>query len=456
MHELPRPPREEQALREVGTTEVRSAAARWAALGFLATIAVVPAAQIVEQARDPDRRWFDPWPELAAGAARAAGRAGQGALLAANRELLAALDRFDERLEEESVIQRALLPWGQWALTRLGGVGNEQAYLGREAWLFYRPDVDQVTGPGFLEPRVLTKRALGGEAWEERPQPDPLPALVGFARDLEARGIELVVLPVPGKASIHPERLSRRAGTGAAALRNPSWETFVRRLDAERIDVLDLGPLLFRVGNGGSPAYLATDTHWAPGAMEAVAEALATHLDPSLAREGARPQVATWARREAAVEGRGDIAAMLRLPPSRELYPREHVLTHPVLDAAGRLWRPERGAPVLLLGDSFTNVYSDPALGWGSGAGLGEQVAYFLGGPVDRIAQNAGGAYTTRQELARQLAADPERLDRVRVVVYQFAERELSFGDWKAIELPETTKQISTPPPAVLPSSGPE
>ena len=42
--------------------------------------------------------------------------------------------------------------------------------------------------------------------------------------------------------------------------------------------------------------------------------------------------------------------------------------------------------------------------------------------------------FATRAMLQRT----PERLDGKRVVVDQFAERELAFGDWKVIGLPES------------------
>ena len=108
-----------------------------------------------------------------------------------------------------------------------------------------------------------------------------------------------------------------------------------------------------------------------------------------------------------------------------------------VLDAAGRLWRRDPAAEVLLLGDSFTNVYSDPALGWGRGAGLAEQLAYELARPVDKLALNAGGAHATREALARALASGRTSLAGKRVVIYQFAARELSTGDWRAVDLGE-------------------
>ena len=86
-------------------------------------------------------------------------------------------------------------------------------------------------------------------------------------------------------------------------------------------------------------------------------------------------------------------------------------------------------------GDSFAAIYSASELGWGAGAGLPERLAARLGLPVDRIVQNAGGASATRERLARELAADPARLDGVRVVVWIFAAREWSRGAWRDVLL---------------------
>ena len=106
-----------------------------------------------------------------------------------------------------------------------------------------------------------------------------------------------------------------------------------------------------------------------------------------------------------------------------------------MLQADRRAWEPRADADLLLLGDSFTNVYSQPDLGWGEGAGLAEQLSYELQRPVDRIAINAGGAWSARERLAAELRRGNDRLAGKRVVVYEFAARELTSGDWRRIDL---------------------
>ena len=431
------PEREAQALREVGRTEISRPAAALLAVLFLATLVAVPAirpwsgsgeatlapfGELASRLRQPAEVLREPGPPAEDGAPEGRG------LLPANRRLIAALRAFEDRLEGGSWPRSRLLPPLQQLLTGRLGVGNEQAYPGRGGWLYYRPDVDHLSGPGFLDPAQLARRSRAGNAWEEPPQPDPVVALTGFARQVGERGAALVVLPVPVKPAIRPESLAR-AGGPAPPVRNPSWPELRRRLEAAGVAVVDPAPAL--AGLAGE-RYLRTDTHWRPEAVEEAARLLAAAIEPRLAPRAAG---GSWRRRPVVVEGLGDIAAMLRLPAGQRLFAAERVEIAMVLDAAGRPWRRDPAAEVLLLGDSFTNVYSDPALGWGRGAGLAEQLAYELGRPVDKLALNAGGAYATRAALARTLATGRVRLAGKRVVVYQFATRELSGGDWRLVEL---------------------
>ena len=124
---------------------------------------------------------------------------------------------------------------------------------------------------------------------------------------------------------------------------------------------------------------------------------------------------------------------LLTLPATHPLKEPERVTIQRVETAEGSPWRADPHADVLLLGDSFTNIYSQSDLGWGTGAGLAEQLSYYLGRPIDRLALNSGGALNTRQRLAQELATGHDRLAGKKVVVYQFAVRELAIGDWRVI-----------------------
>lgn len=416
-----RPEREEQALREAGRTDVSRTVSGMLVALFLATVVLVPLLEpILSDSSD--------LVEVALGVPPTVRAARQDGLLAANRALLAGMKRFEDSMEEESFLRDWVLPGTQHMLGTLG-VGNEQAYLGREGWLFLRADFDHVTGPGFLEARVLRSAHLEGSR-----AADPLPAILALDRDLAARGVELIVMPTPVKPTVHPEFL-RADGDGP--IHNPSFSDFVDRLESAGIQVFDPSIVLAaEKARGQGPVYLRTDTHWNASTVELTARELADVLENLVDQSRASTQ--QFVRRHASVAGQGDIARLLRHSDAQEAWTSEKTEVSRVLTRQGRPWKPDRDSEVLLLGDSFTNVYSEAALGWGTGAGLAEQLSFELGRPVDRIAINAGGSWSSRQALARAAGTSSgmDRLAGKRVVVYQFATRELSNGDWKLLDIP--------------------
>ncbi|HVW00791.1 MAG TPA: hypothetical protein VHB77_10635, partial [Planctomycetaceae bacterium] len=154
--------------------------------------------------------------------------------------------------------------------------------------------------------------------------------------------------------------------------------------------------------------------------------------------------------RPKAVDNLGDIAVMLKLPVEQQLFRKQRVSIHQVSDTEGFLWQPAADADVLLLGDSFTNIFSLAEMHWGEAAGLAEHLSLAWQRPIDRIAQNDAGAYATRQTLALELGRGHDRLAGKRVVIWEFAARELAVGDWKVIPMPRPRHNRApvVPPPS--------
>jgi alginate O-acetyltransferase complex protein AlgJ len=432
--------REEVARRELGHTAVDPGTARLLVSLFLLAIAAVSIVELVAARVGPTEGAATAWSHLRGlpAAARASwqtpvrasieeGLTPWNRLVAANRAVLEGLEGFELALEDQSTLGRWLRPPAQLVLTRVLGAGNERVYPGRDGWLFFRPDVEHITGSGFLDPAHLSRRVEAAPEWEAPPQPDPRPAIVGFAGDLRSRGITLIVMPTPVKPAVHPDRLAGRYAASTSVLRNPSFDEFLAGLGQDGVAVFD--PSAALEAASGAAAYLASDTHWRPEAMEAIA----ARLGQSIAQHVALPLVEDPGYRVERVEvrGEGDIARMLDLPADSALFPPEPVWLRRILQRDGSPWRPSRDAAVLLLGDSFTNIYALESMGWGTSAGLAEQLSYSLGRPIDRLVQNDEGAFATRALLLR----DVQRLEGKRVVIYQFAVRELSFGDWRVLPL---------------------
>jgi len=326
----------------------------------------------------------------------------------------AELKAAEKELETESVVSDWLLPRVQLVLAKFGA-GNEQVYLGRDRWLFYRPDVDYVTAPPFLEPKVMTRRAHTAAV-----QPNPVKAIVDFRDQLAARGIDLVAVPIPMKPGVEAAHFSGRARQDAV-LQNDSFPEFKSRLEKAGVRVFDPATIL---ANDTAALYLETDTHWRPETMERVAENLATFI-----KAPPRPVIALQIT-DRKISGTGDIARMLKLPETENRYPAETVTIHEVTR-----WQASKDAEILLLGDSFSNIFSLAALGWGESAGFAEHLSRALGRPLDCILRNSDGAFATREILSRELARGRDRLAGKKLVIWEFAARELAFGDWKMLEM---------------------
>src|SRR5205814_354032 len=115
----------------------------------------------------------------------------------------------------------------------------------------------------------------------------------------------------------------------------------------------------------------------------------------------ARPR--RWQAAPRSVSRVGDVVDMLGLPEGQTLFAPRTVTVWPVRDEAGVPFEAKEDADVLLLGDSFSNVFSLGQMGWGEAAGLGPQLARVLGRDLDVIAQNDAGAHATRRLLANAL-----------------------------------------------------
>jgi alginate O-acetyltransferase complex protein AlgJ len=432
-----RPEREIAALRELGSTRAEKRVRVLLIGAFLITIAAVP---LLQTWREWDRGGVGHSPAIIEFASAfphalssAASKFPEGlvpAVVSANRSLKEDIHGFEQSLEKHSFLTSRFLPAVQWFVSRFLNLGNEKVFFGREGWLYYRPDVDYLVGTGFSIDN--SKEGRGS-----------IPAILKFRDDLAHRDIRLIVVPVPVKPMIEPEHLAPYSSVSEEILQNPSYATFEKELRSQGVEVLDLQTLLIREKKlSGRSQYLKRDTHWTSDAMEHCAELIAERLQKLLPEDFSRSERELISGDCISIKSQGDLVGMLDLPKSAPIFSPQEVVLRPRKQADGEHWKPSASSSVLLLGDSFTRIYSAPDLHWGRDSGLAERLSEHLGQDVDVLAMNAGGSSSVRQSLARS----PERLKGKKAVVYEFSMRELSGGDWKVIPLPEPVAQPSPHP----------
>ena len=286
-------------------------------------------------------------------------------------------------------------------------------FVGQNGWLFLASEL-----------RFLAKAEFWGAAaaGASRSKPaDPLPAILDFHRQLKERGIELVLVPVPPKAAIYPEKFSAAAGVTIAAA--PYLRAFYEELRAGGVDVLDLTPVFVanREHQQG-PVFCETDSHWSGVGCMLAAQAIAERVKAKLPPAQPLRQYATeWKD----VTITGDLAGLL--PPDVAKPTPETVALRTVAEkGSGVGVKADPNSPVLVMGDSHTLVFNEFLA---ERAGLIDQLAAELGAPPDLIGTRGSGATAVRISLYRKAKADAGYLAKKKVVVWCFAAREFTESD---------------------------
>lgn len=416
------------------------------------------------------------------------------------------LRRYESTLENQSWVRQELRPAVQRIL--LAGLKDAGAkgLLGAGGWMFYRPGVRYLIEGDRPDLPELAPRKIDVAGWAkavvpavwaarvDRLVPDlecdvvapgrpasrrhaALQAIVEYRRQLKERGIELLVMPVPEKASVYPDRLVRRVNV--PEFHSPT-EVLLDDLRREGVEVIDLFALFRRCRTQTAAApeygasYLATDTHWTPAGARLAAELVAERIR----QRGCLPKVPRKYK-TTAVEVRrcGDVVEMMQVPGINRWFPTELVTCRQITDKIAGLLIPRVGdregtfvnthlkdtplePTVLLLGDSFSRIYQLPepkSLGEIVGrtdsqtantasqtrstkrllpgsAGFPSLLAQALQSPVDYIVSDGGAATEVRQ----RLSVNSEILENKKVLIWEFTERDVGLGrqGWRPVALP--------------------
>jgi SGNH hydrolase-like domain, acetyltransferase AlgX len=250
---------------------------------------------------------------------------------------------------------------------------------------------------------------------------DPIPAIVDFHDQLKRRGIDLLLMPVPPKAAIYPEKILPEVdlhGETAA----PFLARFYDELRKREIDVVDLSPVFLqnRASEHG-PVFCKTDTHWSGLGCVLSAQTIKEKIQKKLAGQPPKNYAAEW--KEVTIKGDlGDLAG----PNTKKLEP-EKIAIRTISDKeTGAAVTPDANSPLLIIGDSHTLVFHDFLA---EKSGLLDQVAYETGFAPDLIGTRGSGATSVRISLYRRARKDPDYLAKKKMIVWCFAAREFTESD---------------------------
>ena len=262
---------------------------------------------------------------------------------------------------------------------------------------------------------------------------DPLPAILDFHKQLVEAGVELVIVPVPPKIIIYPDKLPSTVELHAETppRLDVHHQAFYELLRERGVNVLDLTPLFLSNRNGH--LYCQQDTHWSGTGTVLAAEEIAAYVRSKPWFE-AVPRT-TFRDEWETVEIAGDLWRALA---EASLVKEQLSLRFVGTDSDGTLTPVESdpSSPVILLGDSHTLVFHAGGDMHAKGAGLADQLALELGFAVDLVGVRGSGATAARINVLRRAQRAPEYWASKRLVIWCFAAREFTESDgWRKVPI---------------------
>lgn len=307
---------------------------------------------------------------------------------------------------------------------------NTMAVSGKNGWLFFDQELAHVAAGRFWGVEAAkVSRASNPEF------ADPLPAILDFHAQLKDIGVDMLLVPVPPKVMIYPDKLMTGLSMGDPLPRlDPAHQEFYALLRENGVQVLDLTEnfLHDRFAEQG-PLYCRQDTHWSGvGCVLAAREIAALVREMPWFAEVA-PQ--DFDQRWQDVEISGDLWRTLDVPDLK----RETVNLRQVgREAASGLEpvQPDPTSPVVLLGDSHNLVFHAGGDMHARGAGLADQLTLEFGFPVDLIAVRGSGATPARINLFRRAQRNPVYWKDKKLVIWVFTAREFTHADgWRVVPI---------------------
>ncbi|MEZ0388638.1 MAG: hypothetical protein ACAI34_16315 [Verrucomicrobium sp.] len=261
---------------------------------------------------------------------------------------------------------------------------------------------------------------------------DAVPVIAKYAEELKALGVELLLVPVPPKAAIYPEKLDAKIDPATV----PSIAPFLAKLKAAGVDALNLEAVLKKekAAHPDKQLYCATDSHWSPYTCQLVAKLVADrYKDQKEIKEYALADLIDLPQET--LEFHGDLltAAQKSSLPKEKLPMVRAGLAVPPDGKQVTTVNKDPQSAMLLLGDSHLLVFRKGGDMLATQGGFVDHLQVDLSAAVDEYAMQAGGADGPRADLARATVKKPDFWAKKKVVVWVFTAREFTEGKWRVI-----------------------
>jgi alginate O-acetyltransferase complex protein AlgJ len=286
------------------------------------------------------------------------------------------------------------------------------ALLGQDGFLFFRRSLEYV---------------LSGDLQAQPPAQNPFPTLVAYKRYLQRLGVDFLLVPVPTKPEVFPDKL-RGSRQNQLPVLNPYSRKLLLELAEANVEVVDLLPVYLQARAGErsdeEPLFGRQDTHWTDRGLRLAASTIAARIKRYPWYPLLRKRAVRYTTQRVTFERHGDLHSRLRPSEQRRFKPAVLSGTR-VIAPDGKPYEEDPESPIVVMGDSFAGIYQRI---YCENAGIAAQIAHQIGFSVDSV-MSYGGGPDVRNKLARR--GEPT-LKKMRLLVWILISRDFYnyWGDW--------------------------
>jgi SGNH hydrolase-like domain, acetyltransferase AlgX len=194
---------------------------------------------------------------------------------------------FENTLARDSILASQARKFYQNLVTRTLGQGIETVVVGLDGFLFFRKEVDYCAGKGFLSIRSHKHENRAVDSRTADSNCSPLESIFDYHSKLKERGIQLVVVPIPIKPSVYPDKIWHHYSNEAGPGLNPDHRLFCQRLAEKGVKCIDLADDFWKARFAAPEfLYLRGDTHWSPRGVALAADNIAKECEALVTHKG--------------------------------------------------------------------------------------------------------------------------------------------------------------------------
>ncbi|MCK5798966.1 MAG: hypothetical protein KAI47_17360, partial [Deltaproteobacteria bacterium] len=289
------------------------------------------------------------------------------------------------------------------------------ALLGRDGFVFYRKSLDFV---------------VGGDIQAQKAGRNPFSTIVAFKEYLAKLGVDFLLVPIPTKAEVFPDKLRRlKIKAESLPILNPYARKFFLELSRAGVEVVDLLPVFLDARRhrkaGEEPLYQSQDTHWTDRGLRLASKVIAERIKRYAWYSRLQGRAVAFTDKRVTFKRYGDLRSRLATKEQKAFRPQT-LVGHRVFDL--RTQKPyddDPRSPIVMLGDSFTGVYERT---YCENAGVSAHVALKIQYSLDLVMSYGGGPNVRKKLLSR----GEKDLKKKRLLIWLFASRDLYnyWEDW--------------------------